>query len=673
MFIRRNSSLISVFLPLLVVALWRAGPASASDPVQARPWPLPIAINLTSSFAEYRAGHLHAGLDIKTYGREGVPCIAVGDGYVSRLRASPHGYGKAVYLTLEGGEVAVYAHLSEFSPSLELALFEEQKKENRYRVDVYFDRDRFPVTEGEILAYTGRTGASAPHLHFEFRDKNQNPVNPLSHGWTLEDNQAPVIRGVVWIPLDAHSRIDGLCRARDVKVKRTGPGTFVAVDTVHVRGRVGIGADIVDRLNKTSGRLAPYTVELSVDGVLFTSIKMESFSYGHTGEVELAYDMERVRRNNRHYLLLFRRAGESLWNRVFQNGGVIAPDQLEKSRENGRRVHTAVVRTFDRNGNVGITSIPFVSSGEDPPPAVTDAGGLAGCYFFGELMSVQKAAFMEDDWAGLSALAADGAGAGFPLALDVGRLPGPRALRSPANGEGPVVHLFPVRQGKKMFEAVESLGAGISLDERSLFTDAFMFMSAWPHRQKGSPELIPGGSPVVVGPVSLAFKRSADLWFVLTGPVDGREAVYRLDERKNEWRYNGSEARGDTVYTGIRSPGVYRVFVDTQPPRISTPVARWRKSYATGDASPEIAIGLADEGSGVDPASTEVRINGEKQIARWDAFVKTMFVLLRDRPPPGAYELSVVAVDNVGNRSTLERRVALSEGKGGEESEDDAQ
>jgi hypothetical protein len=315
MFIRRNSCLISGVFLLLVLALWRAAPAPASDPVQARPWPLPIAINLTSSFAEYRAGHLHAGLDIKTYGKEGVPCIAVGDGHISRLRASPDGYGKAVYLTLEGGEIAVYAHLSEFSPALEQALYEEQKKENGYRVDVYFDGDRFPVTEGEVLAYTGRTGASAPHLHFEFRDKDQNPVNPLSHGWTLKDNQAPGIRGVVWIPLDTRSRIDGVCRARDVEVKRTGPGTFVAVDTVHVRGRVGIGAHIVDRLNGTSGKLAPFRVELTVDGVLFTSIEMERFSYGHTGEVELAYDMERVRRSNRHYLLLFRREGESLWNR----------------------------------------------------------------------------------------------------------------------------------------------------------------------------------------------------------------------------------------------------------------------------------------------------------------------------------------------------------------------
>jgi hypothetical protein len=52
----------------------RAADASADEP---RLWPLGITINLTSSFGEYRSGHLHAGLDIKTHGKEGVPCRAV--------------------------------------------------------------------------------------------------------------------------------------------------------------------------------------------------------------------------------------------------------------------------------------------------------------------------------------------------------------------------------------------------------------------------------------------------------------------------------------------------------------------------------------------------------------------------------------------------------------------
>ena len=366
MLIRRKSTVISVFFLLTGVAS-HVVPARGSEPAPHRPWPLPIAINLTSSFAEYRSGHFHAGVDIKTYGREGVPAVAVGDGYVSRLRASPDGYGKAVYLTLDSGEIAVYAHLAEFAPQLEQALYEEQVRQRSYRVDIYPEPDRFRFAQGEVLAYTGSTGTGAPHLHFEFRDRDQNPLNPLSQGWIIEDKLPPAVRGVVWVPLDKGARIEGACRARDLKVKRIDGATFAVIDTVNIQGRVGIGAHIVDRLNNASGRLAPHRVELSVDGVLITSLELERFSYGHTGEVELAYDMERVRTRNRHFLFLFRRDGETLWNRWFQDGGVIDPERLPAGAENKRRVHVAIIRTTDRAGNVSVTSIPFARGPASPP------------------------------------------------------------------------------------------------------------------------------------------------------------------------------------------------------------------------------------------------------------------------------------------------------------------
>ncbi|MFQ5511824.1 MAG: M23 family metallopeptidase [Candidatus Krumholzibacteriia bacterium] len=666
MLIRRKTSLISTFFLLGTGATLGAIVEGGVEP--GRPWPLPITINLTSSFAEYRAGHLHAGLDIKTYGREGVRCIAIGNGYVSRLRSSPDGYGKAVYLTLDGGEIAVYAHLSEFSPQLERALYEAQKEENRYRVDVYFDRDRFPVKQGDVLAYTGRTGASAPHLHFEFRDGDQNPVNPLSHGWSLEDKQAPGVRGAVWVPLGAESRIDGACRARDVEVQRVGPDTYAVVDTVRIRGPVGVGAHIVDRLNGTSGRLAPYRVELSVDGVMITSVQMERFSYGHTGEVELAYDMERVRRYNRHYLLLFRREGESLWNREFRGGGVIDPARLENG---GARAHTAVVRAIDRAGNVSVTMIPFVSDDGGPgaPGSTAGDGGPDGCYFFGDLMSVEKTALVPERGAA-RASSRDR----LQLAFRVDDLPGGTMQLTPA-GTGRVFHVFAVHGGESIVGDVASLGAGVSTNERSLYASAFLYLSAWPHEAAPSAELQSIVSPVEVGPTSLVFKRSAGLRMALDGKADGREAVYRLDERKKEWSYNQSRVRGDTVYTSIRSPGVYGVFVDAEAPRIAELSLAKRKSYATGEALPEIVIALVDEGSGIDPDLSEVRLNGERQVARWDGFAKKMFVLLREPVPEGAYEVSVVAVDRAGNRAIRQSRIELSSHSGGigEETEDNAQ
>ena len=59
--------------------------------------PLDIPLFLSGNFGELRSNHFHAGIDIKTAGVEGQKIYAVADGYVSRIKVSPYGYGNALY------------------------------------------------------------------------------------------------------------------------------------------------------------------------------------------------------------------------------------------------------------------------------------------------------------------------------------------------------------------------------------------------------------------------------------------------------------------------------------------------------------------------------------------------------------------------------------------------
>ena len=61
--------------------------------------PLEIPLILSGNFGELRSNHFHSGLDIKTQQREGIPIYAPADGYVSRVKISIFGYGKALYIT----------------------------------------------------------------------------------------------------------------------------------------------------------------------------------------------------------------------------------------------------------------------------------------------------------------------------------------------------------------------------------------------------------------------------------------------------------------------------------------------------------------------------------------------------------------------------------------------
>ena len=46
---------------------------------------------LAGGMGDLRSDHFHAGIDIKTQGREGLPVYATGDGYISEVRVQTSG------------------------------------------------------------------------------------------------------------------------------------------------------------------------------------------------------------------------------------------------------------------------------------------------------------------------------------------------------------------------------------------------------------------------------------------------------------------------------------------------------------------------------------------------------------------------------------------------------
>ncbi len=143
--------------------------------------PMNLPFNLAGSFGEPRKDHFHSGIDIKTNGVEGELIYSIGDGYISRIRVSPYGYGRAIYITHANGYTSVYGHLSRFYGEIKKYIHEQHYAQQKSELDIYLDANKFPVKQNDMIAFSGNTGgSSAPHLHFEIRDsKTEHALNPL--------------------------------------------------------------------------------------------------------------------------------------------------------------------------------------------------------------------------------------------------------------------------------------------------------------------------------------------------------------------------------------------------------------------------------------------------------------------------------------------------------------
>jgi hypothetical protein len=163
--------------------------------------PMDIPLILAGNFCEMRSNHWHTGLDIKTNGREGEKLRAIEEGYISRIKVSPWGYGLALYVDHPNGLTSVYAHISKWPTRVDSLVYAKQQANESWVLDENVLADSFYVKKGELIAYSGNTGGStAPHLHFEIREtKTEHVLNPLKfkcYRDMITDKVKPTLSGI---------------------------------------------------------------------------------------------------------------------------------------------------------------------------------------------------------------------------------------------------------------------------------------------------------------------------------------------------------------------------------------------------------------------------------------------------------------------------------------------
>ena len=264
--------------------------------------------SLSGGMGDLRPNHFHAGLDIRTGGREGLDVHAAADGYVSRIAVFTGGYGNVIFIKHPNGLTTVYGHLKTLKDTLGVYLRAQQYQKKTFEIDLRPQPGEFPVKQGDVIALSGNTGGSGgPHLHFEIRDAKDNLINPLLYGFSeIQDDVPPYFERVALKTMTASSRINGEYQRVSYAPVRRSDGTYTLTQPITASGLVGMEVLAYDKSNGSPYRNGISCLEIRLDGREVFAYNMNSFPNEQTRllNVHENYEVEQLtgQRYHRGYI-----------------------------------------------------------------------------------------------------------------------------------------------------------------------------------------------------------------------------------------------------------------------------------------------------------------------------------------------------------------------------------
>ena len=306
-------------------------------------WPNDYDGNITATFSEPRPRRFHAGIDVRTFGEIGSNLYAIETGYISRIRILPNNYGKAIYLKLDDGNIVLYSHLDKFNQEIEEFVKNLHQKYESSFFDHTLDSSEFiKINRGEIIGYTGDTGSlSGPHLHFEIRNKNNEPINPLDY-YEIVDSEPPLAKTITIIPLSDKTWIDGIQDYKSFDLKKINSNKYVIQDTISAVGEFGIAVETYDEIDNLSFKYGIYKMELLIDNILMYSIQFDNYNFSEDHLIYSAIDFALLQGGKISHRLFNKKENKLSFVKSSNDGRINLDNNF----------HNLIINILDANNNI---------------------------------------------------------------------------------------------------------------------------------------------------------------------------------------------------------------------------------------------------------------------------------------------------------------------------------
>jgi len=627
-------------------------------------WPTNTGKQMTSNFGEFRGDHFHMGIDIRTNQSTGHPLYAVSDGYIYRITTNFKGYGKALYLKTSDNKIVLYGHLTSYTPALEERLHSVQEENQSYYVNQYFTKDEYPVRQGDVIAYSGNSGGSmGPHLHFELRNNKDQPLNPLTYGFPVEDKTPPTFLGLAILPINEESLINNSALPKSFVPNQITKAALSLNDTIAVSGPIALAVRVVDKIPYSIFSYQIEQIQLLVDSVSVFIAKYDSLDFTQDNLVRTVLGQPVTHEENEDFQKLYRLPyyPQLLLHPNYDNGviefadgshkiDIIAIDAAQNESSLSFYIdYTDSVVAFDVD-----STLEFQFSDYFKTDLIVLENGSIFSLETNHFQNDSVVAFIEKTDTLIT----------FPLVRNEdtysSRLINNHTFDDCINS-GFIFVSDTVAQYNFVFDPqfvtpvndqlVFSKDSLVSIKPNNVLFDSTLiwvsdvssrYYKYRKNRISNVYEIYPKGIPYK-DDLSVQFKVKRNSNFK-------QNAIYRYDKKKSKWKYVKSITDTNTVSAEISEPRILAVFKDDKLPWIESAYPSSGQTIKS-DSLLSIQIIVGDNLSGIDYSEEHLRVflDGKRLWVAYQPFEEEISYMFRESLTIGEHNLKINIQDRSGN------------------------